>query len=82
MVDIPLPDSSMTLKMKDAVEEVAAGEEYQERKEFLLMEIPQNQGKIWWTNWTGHRAQRIIPAEMAKHPVLQKQVYDLKQELK
>ena len=46
MVDIPLPDSSMTLKMKDAVEEVAAGEEYQERKEFLLMEIPQNQGKI------------------------------------
>ena len=29
------------------------------------------------TNWTGHQAQHIIPAEMANHPVLQKIGMDL-----
>ncbi|MDY3221518.1 MAG: AHH domain-containing protein [Lachnospiraceae bacterium] len=29
------------------------------------------------TNWTGHQAQHIIPAEMANHPVLQRMGMDL-----
>lgn len=29
------------------------------------------------TNWTGHQAQHIIPAEMANHPVLQRIGMDL-----
>ena len=29
------------------------------------------------TNWTGHQAQHIIPAEMTNHPVLQRIGMDL-----